>query len=219
MAGIVETRWWWIRHSPVVNPGGLIYGQSEVPADLSDRRPVTALARHLPAAAQWIVTPLSRTRLTAAALIEAGAPGPADGIAGAAVEPAFLEQSFGDWHGRTYDEVAPVSAGRRHPFWLAAASYRPPGGESFVEVMDRVGPAMDRWSNRAPAGASGRDIVVVAHGGTIRAAIGKALDLQPEAALRIRVDTLSLTRLDHLADGKDGQWCLFASNVTLSSLS
>ena len=212
MAGMIETRWWWIRHAPVVNPSGVIYGQQDVPVDLSDRRFVTALAQRLPTSALWIVTPLSRTHLTAAALADAGAPGPANGVAGTTVEPAFLEQSFGDWEGRPYSEVAPVSASGRHPFWLAPAAYQPPGGESFVAVMDRVGPAMVRWSHHA----AGRDIVVVSHGGTIRAAIGKALDLQPEAALRITVDTLSLTRLDHLADGRDGQWRLCASNVIVS---
>ncbi len=42
----------------------------------------------------------------------------------------------------------------------------------------------------------GRDIVCVAHAGSIRAALAVVLGLTPEAALAFTIDTLSLTRLD-----------------------
>ena len=35
MTGLV-TRWWWIRHAPVSNPRGRIYGATDVPADTTD---------------------------------------------------------------------------------------------------------------------------------------------------------------------------------------
>ena len=55
--------------------------------------------------------------------------------------------------------------------------------------------AVDRLSGEH----AGRDIVVVAHGGSIRAAVALALDLDPEKALALTVDNCSLTRLDHIA--------------------
>jgi alpha-ribazole phosphatase len=86
----------------------------------------------------------------------------------------------------------------RHPrksrFWLAPAHAVPPGGESFVDVIARVSAAVTRLNRTHP----GRDIVAVAHGGSIRAALAFALDLDPEAALAFSIDPLSLTRLDHV---------------------
>ena len=46
---------------------------------------------------------------------------------------------------------------------------------------------------------AGADVVAVAHGGTIRAALALALGLDPERALALAVDNCSLTRIDHIA--------------------
>ncbi|MCB9959493.1 MAG: histidine phosphatase family protein [Rhodospirillaceae bacterium] len=196
-----EVRWWWVRHAPVINPTGAIYGQLDRQADLSDDAAFTTLARRLPKGAAWCVTPLSRTQDTAARLI-------AEGIAthGApAVEPAFLEQSFGNWQGRAHADVAPQG----HLAWLAPAAYRPPGGESFAEVCARVSPRLEAMAAAAPAA----DIVVVAHGGTIRAVLGHCLGLDPETALRFRIATLSLTRITYLAPRTgDAVWLVEAVN-------
>ena len=45
---------------------------------------------------------------------------------------------------------------------------------------------------------AGRDIIAVAHGGTIRAALALALDLAPEAALAFTIENCSVTRIDHI---------------------
>jgi alpha-ribazole phosphatase len=45
-----------------------------------------------------------------------------------------------------------------------------------------------------------RDVVLVVHAGTVRAALAIALDLAPEPALRFVIDPLSLTRIDRIAD-------------------
>jgi alpha-ribazole phosphatase len=207
------TRWWWIRHAPVINPDGLIYGQVDLDAETADPAPFRALAARLPADPVLLVTPLRRTHQTLAAL-RPHAPWPAEPAAGPAADPAIepdlIEQSFGDWQGQPREAVY-GALGRRHPFWLSPAATRPPGGESFVDLMARTAAAIDRLS----AAHAGRDVVVVAHGGTIRAAVAAALDLDPEAALRLAVDTLSLTRLDRIpTDDGPPAWRIGAVNVT-----
>jgi broad specificity phosphatase PhoE len=62
-------------------------------------------------------------------------------------------------------------------------------------VVERVSRAVRRLS----AAHVGRDIVAVAHGGTIRAALTLALGLDPERALGLSVDNCSLTRLERIA--------------------
>jgi broad specificity phosphatase PhoE len=190
------TRWWWIRHAPVVGHSGRIYGQDDVDCDCSNAGLFAGIAKKLPPDALWITTPLSRTRLTAAALHQAGAPKPAV----EREEEAFLEQHFGEWQGLTYEEFAILRDGAAHRFWHAPASERPPQGESFADVVERVAGAVEAIS----AAEAGRDIVVVAHGGSIRAALAHALAIDPERALGFAIDNCSLTRLDHFSG--EGAW-------------
>ena len=206
-AAIVETRWWWVRHAPVNNPRHVIYGASEMPANISDTALFGRAAARLPEDAFWMVTTLSRTVDTAAALRSAR---PSLDKAEPVVEPRFIEQDFGAWQGARLDQVAGDIEGKRHPFWLAPAAYRPPEGETFIELVERTREGIAHWNREA----AGRDLVVVAHGGSIRAAISVALDLPPEIALRCQVDNVALTRLDHLApaDG-DPMWRVGCLNV------
>jgi alpha-ribazole phosphatase len=198
-----ETRWWWIRHAPVTSHGGRIYGRRDLACDCTDPALFGWLARELPAEALWVTTPLARTRQTAEALLAAGAPAPA----GQADEPAFVEQDFGDWQGLTYDELKAWRDGSVHRFWHAPASETPPGGESFAAVVARVGAAIDSLGRRH----AGRDIVVVAHGGSIRAALAHALGLEAERALGFAIENCSLTRLDHFV--AEGAWRVGAVNL------
>jgi len=187
------TRWWLVRHAPVINPSGAIYGQRDIDCDVSDDRVFGAVAANLPRDALWLQSPLTRTRKTAAALKAAGAEGP-DPID----EPRLIEQSFGDWQGGDREAIR-----ARHPeayrrFWLAPADERAPNGESFVDVVDRVRAALLDWSAQAPD----RDIVAVMHGGSIRAALAHALALPPERALSFHAETVSVTRIDLYPDGQ-----------------
>lgn len=190
---MTETRWWWIRHAPVPNPSNRIYGARDLPCDTSDAAVFASLSERLPAKAAWITSHLQRTHQTAAAILAA-----AGRAATPDVEPDFAEQNFGDWQGKTYAEIGAfghVSGPNGHKLWLTAATVTPPGGESFVDVLARVGAAIERVG----AAHAGRDLIVVAHGGTIRAALGHALGLSPEAALAFQVANCSLTRIDRIA--------------------
>jgi len=186
------TSWWWIRHAPVTGQQGRIYGNRDVACDCGDEAVFRALAGRLPAQAVWIVTPLSRTRATAAAIARHHAAAPAD----YEVEARLAEQDFGDWQGLTHAELAEQRSGAWHRFWLAPAAEVPPGGESFAALSARVAEAIAEQTRRH----AGRDIVCVSHGGPIRAALAHALALDPEQALSFAVDNCSLTRLDHFAE-------------------
>jgi broad specificity phosphatase PhoE len=189
------TRWWWVRHAPVTLNKGCCYGQTDFPCDVSAGERFTGLASRLPQAAVWVATPLKRTHMTAAALVEAGVAGPrAIPGPGITIEPDLIEQHFGEWQGVRYDELAARRGDEWHRFWLAPAHETPPGGESFVALTERVHAAIVRLSEQH----AGSDILAVTHGGTIRAALSLALDLAPEAALAFTIDNLSLTRIDHI---------------------
>lgn len=206
----VVTRWWWIRHAPVFNGEGRLYGQEDLDCDVSDVARFEALARHLPQDAVWMVTNLSRTHKTAKAIRAAGIDGPEF-----VVEPNFAEQFFGDWQGLTWAEMETRDAAAYEDFWRDPSGNAPPAGESFADLIDRTVPAVERHT----ATHAGRDIVCVAHGGSIRAAVAQALDLHHERGLSISIDTLSLTRIDHVEggvlNGKGKAWRVGGVNVAI----
>ena len=206
--GAVVTRWWWIRHAPVVNHGGRLYGQTDLSADTTERTRFEALARALPAGAVWLASALRRTHETAAAIADARADTKQEAPLWD-VEPDLGEQNFGAWQGLTWGELAARRGDLAHKFWVAPADFTPPGGESFAQVVERVAPIIDRRTARHEGG----DIVAVAHGGTIRAALACALGLAPERALAFSIDNLSITRIDRV-DGPaaGGAWRVVSVN-------
>jgi len=188
------TRFWWVRHAPVASEGR-IYGQQDMPCDCADTALFTGLAEQLPRQSVWVTSNLRRTHETAAAIVRAGLPGPQP-IPGPGwiAMAALAEQNFGDWQGLTYEELRQSRDGDFHRFWHAPAHETPPGGESFVAVIERVAGAI----HRLVADHAGRDLIVVAHGGTIRSALALALGLDPEAALAFTIENCSITRIDHI---------------------
>lgn len=175
-----------IRHAPALAEGRLC-GRTDVPADCSDRSLLAAVARSVGTWDRLITSPALRCRQTAEALWN----GPVE------VVQDLREQDFGRWDGMPYAEVPDLG-----PLSTAAlARSRPPDGESFAELCARVTPALGALSG-------GGRIAVVAHAGTIRAALAMALGA-PEAGLCFVVDPLSVTRI---RSSVDGHWSILAVN-------
>ena len=190
----VATRLWWIRHAPV-DHGGRIYGQLDLSCDCSETAIFTGLAEQLPRDAVWVTSNLRRTHETAMAIIRAGLPGPEriPGPEALAIDD-LAEQHFGEWQGLAHDELHRLRAGDFHRFWHAPAHEVVPGGESFLTVIERVSRAVSRLVETYAR----CDIIAVAHGGTIRAALALALGLEPEAALAFTIENCSITRIDRI---------------------
>jgi alpha-ribazole phosphatase len=196
MAGS-ETRLWLIRHAIVdENARAMLYGVMDVPlcqTSLLEQAPMyNALAARLPRPAAWKVTPLSRTRRTAEAIFAAGYPRSEPDV-----EPALIEQSLGDWQGLPHADLPARLTLPKHAFWPLAGHERPPGGETLAEVIERVGEALERLA----AGHPDEDVVIVSHGGAIRAAAAHCLRIGPDNALHLTIQNLSLTRLERTSEG------------------
>lgn len=191
------TRWWWVRHAPVTANKGKIYGQMDLPCDTDDTDTFKALADILPDEAVCVTSRLQRTHQTADAIAEQGLTY-ADRVAIA----DLAEQSFGDWQGHSFADFDHIRDSIAHRYWLAPAFERAPNGESFADVVARVAPAITRLT----AEYHGRDIIAVAHGGTIRAALAFALGMSADKVLAYSLDNCSVTRLDHVNMGETQSW-------------
>ncbi|MBU2958734.1 histidine phosphatase family protein [Paracoccus sp. 1_MG-2023] len=173
-----------IRHAPPLH-GGRLAGRRDVDADCTDAPAFAAmkrlLARRMPDA-QAVASPALRCVRTASAL---NLPHRTD--------PALWEQDYGAWEGMLFADLPDI--GQLAPPDLAR--HRPEGGESFDDMCARVQPALMAFDT---------DTVVVAHAGTVRAAL--ALVAGP-AALSFQVAPLSLTILGR--HGRD--WSVETANL------
>jgi alpha-ribazole phosphatase len=195
----IITRWHFVRHAPVLGATGHLYASADEPADVSNTRAFAGLASFLPQDALWITSPLQRALQTADAMAAAGLR-----AAERLVDARLSEQHYGDWYGADSAALARMLDGKPfHKMWMTTAEDHPPGGESYLDVMARVRAALDDLT----AAHGPRPIIVVAHGGSIRAALAHALGLDGNKALTISVDNLSTTRIDHVpGPGIGGDW-------------
>ena len=53
-------------------------------------------------------------------------------------DAAFREQDFGAWTGRRHNDLVAELGDAYRDFWKSPASNRPPGGESFVDQIERA---------------------------------------------------------------------------------
>ncbi|NHN83109.1 histidine phosphatase family protein [Acetobacter musti] len=186
------TRFWLIRHALVEqNARALLYGTMDVPLcpeSLIVQQPMyEALARRLPSDARWFITPLSRTRRTAEAIQSAGY-----GARGLVVEAGMIEQGLGEWQGLRHGELPDKLQLPPHQFWPLSGNESPPGGESMADVCARVGATLDKMAKENTS----RDMILISHGGAIRAALAHALKILPDTALHFSIQNLSLTILE-----------------------
>ncbi|KEP68150.1 alpha-ribazole phosphatase [Thioclava dalianensis] len=167
---------WMIRHAPTRSDGGLC-GRRDLPADCPAPDRFDDLRARLPGAARRLRSPALRCVQTAQAIW-------AEGWQDAA---QLWEQDFGVWEGRPFADLPDLG-----PLSQAdLAAHRPPEGESFADLCARVRPALAKLEG---------DSVIVAHAGTIRAALALALGTVPPA-LSFEIAPLSLSRIALLPEG------------------
>lgn len=172
-----------IRHAPS-DADGRLCGRVDVPARIDGEPGIAALRGLLRGVETRVSSPARRCVQTAAAIWPDGA--------AVVLDERLWEQDFGEWDGQPYTEIPDLGA--LPPEQLAA--HRPPGGESFDDLVRRAAPALreiaERYAN-APA-------AVIAHAGTIRAALALVLGASGPA-LAFEIAPLSVTHLRLLASG------------------
>ena len=158
------------------------------PAGAEQAKAVAAAAA-VPAADRVLASPSVRCRETAAALGLNAAPAP----------PGPGGWAMGRWRGRTLAEVMAAEP-EAVAAWLADPASAPHGGESLLDLCERVGGWLD-----AAADEPGRLIAVV-ESDVVRAAVVRALGIPAAAFWRIDVGPLAAVELS----GRAGRWNLRA---------
>lgn len=110
--------------------------------------------------------------------------------------PALREINFGRWEGLRRDEIKARFSEIAEQWWSTPLTTRLPDGESLQDVVDRAVGALREIAARHPDGR----VLVVSHGGTIRACIGYLLGLDLNTYWRLRQDNAALNIVDYLDD-------------------
>jgi alpha-ribazole phosphatase len=114
----------------------------------------------------------------------------------------WREIDLGDWEGRTFADLK-ADAGAAA---LLAEFYRdperaaPPNGETWVSLAARVRAALGRLAESAD------DVLVVAHGGSIRTALTLATNIPVKALWALTIEPATRVTLRLERDGARGLW-------------
>ncbi|CAM5347637.1 Phosphoglycerate mutase OS=Streptomyces antimycoticus OX=68175 GN=SSPO_093260 PE=4 SV=1 [Streptomyces antimycoticus] len=130
--------------------------------------------------------------------------------------PELGDLDVGRWRGRSLDEVG-QEAPEEVAAWLSDPAAAPHGGESLLELVERIGAWLETHlespSPGVPPAPAGRLLAVV-EPAVVRAALVHALGLPAPAFWRLDVAPLTATELS----GRAGRWNLRCGHPLAASV-
>jgi len=102
-------------------------------------------------------------------------------------DEALNERHYGDLQGANKAETAAKYSEEQVHIWRRSFDVAPPNGESLKDTADRVIPYFDL--HIAPLLQQGRNIIISAHGNSLRALIMHIEKLSPEEILKVELPT------------------------------
>ena len=106
------------------------------------------------------------------------------------IDERFREVGLGAWEGQSPDEIIARNEAEYRAFYQDPQRNRPSGSESLEAFGERVSSGLRDAFAHHPEG----HVLVVAHAGVIRAALGFVLQAAPVAWYRTRIDNAGFTR-------------------------
>lgn len=108
------------------------------------------------------------------------------------IEESFKEMSFGHWDGKAIADVLGEEPKALQNFWQDPVRCTPPGGEPFAEFNLRLQNAWDTLIQNH----QGQSVLLVCHGGVIRALIGQLLELPGPSLSKFNVGYGAISRVE-----------------------
>ena len=166
-----------VRHGRTgVNAGARLQGHMDAALDELGEQQARATGEHIRArfpGARVVTSPLLRAVDTAMSIRDS-----------AVNDERFIELDYGEWDGLELSSV-PRDEWQE---WRRNPHFRPPGGETLVELDQRVRPALEELATEART----EDIVIVSHVSPIKSAVTWALGTGPESTWRMSLDRASI---------------------------
>ena len=102
-------------------------------------------------------------------------------------DQALNERHYGDLQGLNKAETAQKFGDAQVKLWRRGYSTRPPNGESLADTAARVLPYYEK--HIAPELIAGRNVLVTAHGNSLRALVMRLDNLSEEAVVELNIPT------------------------------
>lgn len=102
------------------------------------------------------------------------------------LDKRLQEMSFGDWDGQLRSDVWRTHPEQVKAFWDNPMASPAPNGESVKQVQDRAMEALHEHIQNA-LGQGCKHLLMVTHGGVIRAMLSALLQMQPRALFNLEV--------------------------------
>lgn len=115
------------------------------------------------------------------------------------LEPRLMEIGFGEWEGRTADELMAEDPQRLFRFWSDPVNNIPPGAETLRDFEQRV---ISAWDDLLQQHA-GKHLLVIGHAGMIRMIVRHVLAMPLENMFRLKVELAGFTRIE--VEQREGQ--------------
>ena len=115
-------------------------------------------------------------------------------------DKALNERMYGELQGLNKAETAQKYGEQQVKIWRRSYDVSPPGGESLKDTADRVLPYYERHIR--PQILAGRNILIAAHGNSLRALVMQLDKLSREAVLELNIPTGAPLLYEFDKDGK-----------------
>ncbi len=172
-----------VRHGrTAINVGNKLQGRIDHPLDDVGQQQAREIALVLKNIDRVISSPLIRAKQTADAF---GLP--------VEIDSRFIELDYGDFDGMLQKDVP----GSTWSEWRRNNNFRPPNGETLVELDVRVREALGELINEARS----TNIVVVSHVSPIKAAIAWTIGTEIGSSWRMLLDRASISRIEITENG------------------
>jgi alpha-ribazole phosphatase len=177
-----------IRHTAVAVDKGVCYGGTDVALADSFAADAAATASVLTKLCpteptHWIASPATRCQRLTETL--------KGDLTDVQTDLRWWEMNFGTWEMQRWNDLPEETV---RDWGDNYVHLRPPGGENFGDVALRVWKALSDVRELGREGNVG-PIAVVAHGGSIRAALANLLSMPLTAAFRLQIDYGSVTHV------------------------
>jgi alpha-ribazole phosphatase len=106
-------------------------------------------------------------------------------------EPRFIEIGFGEWEGRTANELNQKDPYKVQRFLTDPLNNTPPGAETLYEFEARI---IEAW-NDVLLQHAGQHLLLVGHAGMMRMIMRHVLEMPLERMFRIQVANAAITRI------------------------
>ncbi|MBF8299374.1 MAG: alpha-ribazole phosphatase [Dehalococcoidia bacterium] len=185
-------KWYLVRHAKTAwNAQGRIQGHSESHLEAEGLAQAERLAARLSSVSFHAAysSDMARTKATVAAILS-GRQVPLE------ITQELRELSYGQWEGMTHQEVGAAFGQEYQEYLRGDVGFAPPGGESAVQLLERLGP----FKERLLSSHAGQDLLLVAHGGTIKGLLILLMDMPADLFWRFSVGHASISVINTYKD-------------------